>query len=160
MFDPNLDVEMGALAQDQQILHSAAAMREALAEHWLSTAEVGARLGGRPSTAIYRASQLRREGQLLGVYVTHPVPCYRYPTWQFLSDGQPVDHLAEILTLLRDYGPFHREPDGMRRTTGWGEVEWFLSSHVLLDGAQPATMLSADPSRVLHAARIEFGIDA
>ena len=82
------------------------------------------------------------------------------PTRQFRPDGRPVDHLAEILSVLRDFGPFQREPDGPRRTTGWGEVEWFLSPHVLLDGATPATMLALSPGRVFRAARVEFEIDA
>jgi hypothetical protein len=36
----------------------------------------------------------------------------------------------------------------------WGE--WFLSPHVLLDGATPAAALSDNPARVLHAALVEF----
>lgn len=58
--------------------------------------------------------------------------------------------------MLRDFGPFQREPDGLRRTTGWGEVEWFLSPNVLLDGASPATILACSPGRVLRAAQVEF----
>lgn len=46
-----------------------------------------------------------------------------------------------------------REPDGLRRGTGWGEAEWYLSPHALLHGAAPAAMLSADPARVMHAAQ-------
>lgn len=77
----------------------------------------------------------------------HPLPSYRYPSWQFRSDGQPVDHLAELLGVLRDFGPFQRESGGLRRSTGWGEVEWFRSPHALLDGATPAAMLTTDPTR-------------
>jgi len=40
--------------------------------------------------------------------------------------------------------------------SGWGETEWFLSCHTLLDGRQPAEVLRADPARVLAVAREEF----
>ncbi|WP_239524562.1 hypothetical protein [Stenotrophomonas maltophilia] len=143
-----------------QLLHEAAAQRQALAAQWLSAAQVSARLGSQAANGSHRASQLRRDGQLLGVYISHPSPSYRYPTWQFRADGQPIAHLTEILRVLRDFGPFEREPDGLRRTTGWGEVEWFLAPHALLDGATPADMLATDPGRVLQAARTEFEDEA
>jgi len=68
--------------------------------------------------------------------------------------------LAEILRVLRDHGPFEREPAGLRRTTGWGEVEWFLCPHALLDGLSPASALVVDPALVLRAALTEFADDA
>jgi hypothetical protein len=43
------------------------------------------------------------------------------------------------------------------RTTGWVELEWFISPHVLLDGATPAEILVTAPNRVLAAAELEFG---
>lgn len=141
---------------ERQILQDAAAQRHALAAQWLSAAQVSAGLGSQAANGSHRASQLRRDGQLLGAYVSHPSPSYRYPTWQFRADGQPIAHMTEILRVLRDFGPFEREPDGLRRTTGWGEVEWFLTPHALLDGAAPADMLGTDPGRVLQAARTEF----
>ncbi|MGX9960551.1 hypothetical protein ACW0US_17535 [Xanthomonas euvesicatoria] len=144
------------LTPAQQIRLDAAAQREALAAQWLTAAQVSAQLGSTAENGSHRASQRRRDGELLGVYVPLPAPSYRYPTWQFREDGQPVEHLAEILAVLRDHGPFEREPDGLRRTTGWGEAEWFRSPHVLLDGATPAEMLARDPAAVLQAARTEF----
>ena len=90
------------------------------------------------------------------VYVTHPFRSCRYPAWQFRPDGRPVEHLTEILTVLRDFGAFQCEPNGLRRSTGWGEAEWFLSPHALLCDTAPAAMLSTDPARVLYAAQCEF----
>lgn len=145
-----------ALTPAQQIRRDAAAQRQALAAQWLTAAQVSAQLGSTAENGSHRASQRRRDGELLGVYVPLPAPSYRYPTWQFREDGQPVEHLTEILAVLRDHGPFEREPDGLRRTTGWGEAEWFRSPHVLLDGATPAEMLARDPAAVLQAARTEF----
>lgn len=144
------------LTPAQQILRDAAAQRQALAAQWLTAAQVSADLGSQAANGSHRASQLRRDGQLLGVYVSHPSPSYRYPTWQFHRPGEVVYVLPEILRVLREYGPFERESEGLRRTTGWGEVEWFLSPHALLDGATPADMLATDPDRVLQAARTEF----
>lgn len=142
--------------QAVQILRDAAMQREALAAQALSAAQVNTMLSSLSVTLRGRVGQLRREGRLLGVYITYPTPSYRYPRWQFHPDGHPADHLAETLGILRDFGPFQREPHGLRRTTGWGELEWFLSPHVLLAGLPPAEVLLTDPRRVLHAARVEF----
>lgn len=140
----------------QQILRDAAVQRQALAAQWLTAAQVSADLGSQAANGSHRASQLRRDGQLLGVYVSHPSPSYRYPTWQFHRPGEVVYLMPEILRVLREFGPFEREPEGLRRTTGWGEVEWFLTPHALLDGAAPAEVLATDPEGVLQAARTEF----
>lgn len=140
----------------QQIALEACLQRKALAEGWLSAAQVSARLGSQLGSAGLLAAELRRAGKLLAVYAAEPEPGYRYPTWQFCPDGQPIDQLAEILTLLRGAFPFLQEPDGLRRTTGWGEVEWFLTPHLLLDGLAPASMLATEPARVLQIARAEF----
>lgn len=102
------------------------------------------------------AGQLRGAGQLLGVYVTKPAPSYRYLDWQFGADGEPIEHLAETLSVLREFGPFEIESDGLARSNGWGEAEWFLSPHALLDGVAPAEALATDPARVLRAARSKF----
>ncbi|WP_313050978.1 hypothetical protein [Stenotrophomonas cyclobalanopsidis] len=147
---------MDTITPAQKILLDAGQARAALAAQWLSAAQVSLILGSRLDQHGQHASYLRREGQLLGVYVSRPVASYRYPTWQFRADGQPVGHLAEILKVLRDFGPFVREPNGLRRTTGWGEVEWFLSPHALLGGSTPAAVLTANPSRVLLVAQVEF----
>jgi hypothetical protein len=147
------------LGLSSRILTDAEALRVAMASQWLTAAEVDAALGSQALDGGHCASQLRREGRILGVYVTHPLPSYRYPTWQFHQDGQPVGHLGEVLKVLRDSGLFLREQGGLRRTTGWGEVEWFLSPHALLNGATPAEMIAIEPERVLHAAQIEFEID-
>lgn len=140
----------------QRILRDAADARQALAEQWLTAAQVSQGLGSHAPNGGRLVSQLRRAGKLLGVYVTNPSPSYRYPTWQFLPSGQPVDHLAEILAVLREFGPFEHEPNGLRRSTYWGEVEWFLSPHAMLDGGTPSKMLASDPCRVLNAACVEF----
>lgn len=158
-YDPHLIVETDSITRAGRILLDATARREELAALWPSAAQVNARLGIQQEDADHSAGQLRRSGELLGVYVAHPVPSYRYPDWQFRLDGRPVDHLAEILKVLRDFGPFQRESDGLCRTTGWGEVEWFLSPHALLDGGTPATMLGDSPGRVLSIARAEFADD-
>ncbi|WP_414486994.1 hypothetical protein [Stenotrophomonas maltophilia] len=150
------DEYAGRTSAAQRVLDDAAAQRKALASQWLTAAQVSADWGSQATNVSHRASQLRRDGKLLGVYVTDPAPSYRYPTWQFFRPGEPVYVLPEILRVLREYGPFERESEGLRRTTGWGEVEWFLTPHALLDGATPADMLATDPDRVLQAVRTEF----
>lgn len=159
MTDGALQEGEGTPTAAQQILQDATARRDELAAQWISASQVGARLDYALGRHNLAASQLRRKGRLLGVYVAKPMPGYRYPPWQFRPDGQPIEHTADILRVMRDSGTFQREPEGLRRTTGWGEAEWFLSAHALLDGLTPAEVLVTDPARVLRAARIEFGED-
>lgn len=147
--------QMTRFVPTEQILRDAAALRETLAARWLSAAQASAALEPEFGRDGQRASELRRQGKLLGVYVTHTL-CYRYPTWQFLPDGRPAEHLPEILTVLRNSCSFQCEPNGLRRSTGWGEAEWFLSPHALLSGAAPAAMLSIDSALVLYATQCEF----
>ncbi|WP_329749543.1 NIF family HAD-type phosphatase [Stenotrophomonas maltophilia] len=146
-----------ACSSAQKILSDAAVRRDELAAQWHSAAEVSSQLGPSLTSGSGLAGQLRRAGQLLGVYVTKPVPCYRYPDWQFGENGEPVEYLAEILSVLRALDHFEIEPDGLFRSTGWSEAEWFLSPHALLNGMPPAEALTSDPARVLRAARTEFG---
>lgn len=148
------------LTAGESVMLEAASQREALAAQWFSAAQVDARFGAPPSGNGHIASEWRRAGHLLGVYVANPKPSYRYPPWQFRLDGRPVDQLTEILAVLRDFGPFPREMNGLRRTTGWGEAEWLLSPHELLDGATPASALGTNPARVLRAAHVEFESDS
>lgn len=138
-------VHMETIDPGLRIRSDAATYREALAGACLSIPQAGSRLVLISPHGDNDATQLRRQGRLLAVYMGQPIPCYRYPTWQFLPDGRPIDQMAEILTVSRGLGPFEREPEGMRRTTGWGEVEWLLSPHILLGGASPAEALAIGP---------------
>lgn len=134
----------------------AAQRRRQLAQDWWVASEVSANLGSAAGNTSQLATQRRREGQLLGVWVSNE-RCYRYPPWQFHPDGQPVSQMAEILRLLR-------EPGGMasadRRTSGWQEVEWFYVPHRLLDDLPPHEVLPDDPDRVLDAATRQFAGDS
>lgn len=131
----------------------AAERRGALAKDWATAADVSRQLGSTAENASQLATKWRREGKLLGVYLPVPTANWRFPNWQFQPDGNPVEFLEEILKVLHEKGPFL---DSSRRTTGWGEVEWFLTMHALLDGEAPALMLATDPERVLRAAQVEF----
>ena len=71
-----------------------------------------------------------------------------------------VHQLAEILAVLREFAPLERESAGVRRTTGWAEVEWLLSPNALLDGAVTADALATVPGQVLEAVRTEFEHEA
>ena len=127
---------------NRSISELAAENRARLATDWPTEEQMG-----------QAAAVRRRSGQLLAVYVTEPVPHYRYPIWQFKADGEPVDHFAETLQILRERGRYLGKNG---QTSGWGEVEWFLSPHVLLDSQPPADLLPRDPAAVLAAARKQF----
>ncbi len=137
------------------ILVAAARKRARLAEHWLTAAEVSRIVDPAHKNSLHTvATKLRRQWRLLAAYMDPPSSHYRYPAWQLGEDGQPVSQLYDILTVLREKGPF--TPDDQGRTTGWGEVEWFMSCNALLDGATPEEVLRTDPAAVLRAALIEF----
>lgn len=70
-----------------------------------------------------------------------------FPDWQ-LVDGQPIEEIAEILSLLRNAGCLG--------VGGWGAIQWLLSLHSLLDGCSPSEVLASCPGAVLSAAREEF----
>lgn len=131
---------------------NAAARRVALSRDWPTAADVSRQLGSTAGNASHRANQLRRDGQLLGVWLPSE-QAYRFPAWQFGGDGRAVPQLAELLSLLRGAGGMDTDD---RLTSGWGEVEWFLTPHALLDGASPAEVLPHDPARVLLVAQEEF----
>lgn len=130
----------------------AAVRRREWAQDWPTAAAVSRQLGSTAENGSHRANQMRRNGQLLGVWLPSE-QAYRFPTWQFGADGAAVPGLAELLTLLRGPGGMNTAE---RRTSGWGEVEWFLTPHTLLDGASPADVLPDDPERVLAVAQEEF----
>lgn len=146
----------GFSAELIQLARAAAVRRAELADGWPNAAQVNRTMGSTARRAGGHASELRRAGALLGVYLPMPEESWRFPCWQFRPDGQPVDYLEDILRVMRNDGPFL---DGLRRTTGWGEVEWFMSRHALLDDMTPAKVLTTDPKRVLEAARTEFAED-
>lgn len=114
---------------------------------WLDAASVAARLGKVPG----EITALRKAGELLAVWLPSDQR-FLYPTWQFDERGNPIPEVVALLALLRS-------PNGMGigvPSTGWGEVEWFISYHVLLDGLSPSQVLASDPARVLAIAQEEF----
>lgn len=133
--------------QIRELLATAAARRLEVSKQWPTMEDVK---GLHPS--IKNVALMVKDRQLLAVYCEGEGK-YRFPKWQFDFEGQPVSYMKSILTILRDQGPFG-EIDG--RTTGWGDVEWFLSGHALLDGLSPSEVLVSDPLRVLTAAQEEF----
>lgn len=131
-------------------MESASERRAELSRDWPTAEQVDEKL---LETLGARATELRKSGQLLAVYLTEPHHHFRFPRWQFQPDGPPVAHFAEILSILREFGPYL---DQNGRTTGLGETEWFHSPHVLLDDGRPSDMLGTEPQRVLDAARVEY----
>ena len=135
------------------ILEQAAARRAELAAEWPTAEQVGLAMGLDAKDAVRTVTQYRREGKLLGVYMLEPKHHWRYPSWQFGAGHRPIKLFAEILAILHEHGPYL---DERGLTTGWGEVEWFLSAHVLLDDRPPFEVIHQDPGAVLEAARVEY----
>lgn len=130
-----------------------AARRLQLATEWPTAEQAGVAMGLDLTDASRVVTQHRLEGRLLGVYMVEPEHHWRYPLWQFDDRHQPITRLADVLTTLREHGPYL---DEQGRTTGWGEVAWFLSAHVLLGDRAPCEVLQKDPDAVFEAARMEY----
>lgn len=127
--------------------------RRELSKDWLTASQAGELLGERAAAAAKeRVTREHRDGSLLGVWIPGE-QCYRYPPWQFRYDGTPVPQLRQILAILREHGGVVGHG---RHTTGWHEVEWFVTPHVLLNSRAPAEVLATDPALGLVTARIEF----
>lgn len=129
-------------------------LRRVVSADWLSAAEVGQRLGKPGEEGSRFAKQLRTGNQIYAAWLPS-AQRYVYPPWQFNLQGEPISEVRELLSLLRS----SQGLDIALPSTGWGETEWFLSFHALLDGRQPAEVLRSDPARVLAAAREEFPAD-
>ena len=126
-------------------------LRRELSTDWLSAGEVGLLLGKPPEEGSGFAKQLRTGNQIYAAWL-QSAQRYVYPPWQFTRHGEPISAMEELLSLLRS-------PQGLGialPSSGWGETEWFLSCHTLLDGRQPAEVLREDPALVLAVAREEF----
>lgn len=136
--------------------HLAAARRTELASQWPATAQVEQNLGPEQGGQTPSAMRWVLEGRLLAAYLPDPSGSWRFPTWQFCDSGQPIQQLPDILRAIRRTGQFL---DTTGRATGWAEVEWFLTGHILLDGSSPAELLARSPRHVLRAALAEFDAD-
>lgn len=121
--------------------------RRSASADWLDAASVAAQLG----KVLGEVTALRKGGELLAVWLPSGQR-FLYPTWQFDERGNPIPEVVALLALLRS-------PNGLGigvPSTGWGEVEWLMSCHVLLDGLSPSQVLVFDPARVLAVAQEEF----
>lgn len=144
---------MRSIGRPIPLEHLAAARRTELATAWPAAAQVELALSEQRSGQAPSAMRWFREGRLLAAYLPDSGGSWHFPPWQFGSDGKPVQYLTEILGSIRSTGQFL---DAKGRTTGWAEIEWFLSGHALLDGRLPAELLATMPHRVLRAALAEF----
>ncbi len=135
------------------IQEQSAARRAELAANWPTAEQVGLSMGLELKDAARTVTQYRREGKLLGVYMQEPKHHWRFPIWQFDDRHRPIRHLADVLAILRKHGNYL---DERGLTTGWSEVEWFLSGHVLLEGRAPFEAIHQDPDAVLAIVRVEF----
>lgn len=87
----------------------------------------------------------RRRRRVLAVWHA-PDHQYFYPPGQFDEAG-PRWEMSAVLGYLNDES---------LSGSGWGEIEWFVTPHTLLDGQLPLDLLSHDPRRVLSVVHEEF----
>lgn len=144
---------MRSIGSPISLEHLAVARRTDLATQWPTATQVERALSDERSGQAPFAMRWFREGRLLAAYLPDSGGSWHFPPWQFGCDGKPVQYLAEILGSIRRTGQFL---DAKGQTTGWSEIEWFLSGHALLDGRSPAELLATMPHQVLRAALTEF----
>lgn len=117
------------------------ARRTELVANWWRETDVLKRLGIKPDTLTL----WRHRRRVLAVWHV-PEQQYFYPPYQFDETG-PRREMSAVLGYLN-----HDCLSG----SGWGEIEWLLTPHALLDGHTPADMMLHDPRRVLQALHEEF----
>lgn len=145
--EPAADAVLDAGLPDET--DASAALRADLLGAWLRAADVAERMGSRATNRGALASRLRRDGELLGVWVVSENG-YRHPDWQFdASSGRPYPAMKAVLAVLRGPGgPMHE-----RATSGWEEVQWFLQPRASLGGSAPYALLATTPERVIECAK-------
>lgn len=150
---PNDHVTRRAEFSLSTLAERSAAKRLRLAADWPTAELAGLAMGLDQAVASQTVTRYRKEGKLLGVYMTEPRHHWRYPTWQFDRWNQPIRHVSDVLAILRKEGSFL---DEQGKTTGWNEATWFIGGHALLNGSAPCELLRDDPDAVVEAARVEF----
>ena len=134
-----MDPSRRCVALPQESPESAEA-RNRLVQGWMSKADVLRALSiGEPTLEQWRINRL-----FLSVWDV-PSGEYFYPPFQFF-EGRVIPAVASIMSWLEPYS----------NGSGWGEVEWWLSPHSLLDGKSPADIFQVEPARVLMIAEQEF----
>lgn len=117
--------------------------RNRLVQSWMSKADVLRALSiGGPTLEKWRINRL-----ILSVWDASSGQ-YFYPPFQFF-EGRVIPAVASIMRWLEPYS----------NGSGWGEVEWWLSPHSLLDGKSPAEIIQLESARVLMIAEQEFSED-
>ena len=121
----------------------AATYRAALVQKYLSSQTAQAVLGI-DSTML---TAWRKERRLLAVW-HRPANDWLYPDFQF-EDGSLIKEVPDLLAVYESYYSHVW-------SNTWSIVEWYMSPHLLLDGARPAEVLAKDPQKVIAVARAEF----
>lgn len=70
---------------------------------------------------------------------------FRYPSFQFDSDGEPLPMTAQLIAVL---------PRDANGKVGHDAVLWVFSPDAALDGETPATVFPREPSRVVSLASL------
>lgn len=155
--------ESGAYRQPPpQRTHAAAGARDVLEQlladgaRFADSAEVGRAISGNPdhSNPKMVASRARKAGELLGVWDGRT---YRYPRFQFDSEGQPLPAIAELIAAL----PKDRDEHGVDTGANRDAALWLYTPDETFDGRAPAEVFAARSAEVvaLAEARARGGED-
>ncbi len=121
----------------------AAAFRSELARSYLSGQEVQSIL----RVDVATLTTWRKERRLLAVW-HRAADEWLYPDFQF-DDGALIKEIPDLLLVYETYY-------GHVWKNSWGIVAWFMTPHLLLDGARPVDVMAERPQQVLTVARTEF----
>lgn len=145
-----------------QRAHAAAGARDVLEQlladgtRFADSAEVGRAISGNPdhSNPKMVASRARKSGELLGVWDGRT---YRYPRFQFDSEGQPLPAIADLIAAL----PKDRDEHGVDTGANRDAALWLYTPDETFDGQTPADAFEARQEVVvaLAEARKKAGED-
>lgn len=125
-------------------------------KRFADSAEVGRTISGNPdhSNPKMVAGRARKAGELLGVWDGRT---YRYPRFQFDSEGQPLPAITALIAAL----PKDRDEHGVDTGANRDAALWLYTPDETFDGQAPAEVFAARSAEVvaLAEARAQGGED-
>jgi hypothetical protein len=140
MFIPGSTVSPATALQAQR---NAEARQELIEEFGLYDSDQIAEVAG--SSANNRSATASRWSAAGRIFTVNHDGARVYPRFQFGTDGQPRQVIANVLDVFQPYG-----------LDGWETALWFTTASGWLDDERPVDLLTREPEQIVEAAQHLF----
>ena len=140
MFIPSSTVSPATALQAQR---NAEARQELIEEFGLYDSDQIAEVAG--SSANNRSATASRWFAARRIFTVNHDGARVYPRFQFGTDGQPRQVIANVLDVFQPYG-----------LDGWETALWFTTASGWLDDERPVDLLTREPEQIVEAAQHLF----